>query len=54
MDPVAQQEFIDHYEALLTRAVQEDELVLFGDSVHPSQQTQAGYGWGKKRKREAD
>ena len=50
VDPVAQQEFIDHYEALLTRAIQEDELVLFGDSVHPSQQTQAGYGWVKKGK----
>lgn len=50
VDPVAQQEFIDHYEALLTRAVQEDELVLFGDSVHPSQQTQTGYGWVKKGK----
>lgn len=50
VDPVAQQEFIDRYETLLTRAVQEDELVLFGDSVHPSQQTKAGYGWVKKGK----
>lgn len=46
-DPVLQEMFIKEYEALMTEASLEGDLVLFGDSVHPSQQTRAAYGWIK-------
>lgn len=49
-DPEAQAAFIAKYEKLMTQAALAGDLVLFGDSVHPSQQTRAAYGWVKKGK----
>jgi transposase len=50
VDPIKQKEFIDLYHKIMNEAVLEDEPVLFGDSVHPSQQTRAAYGWIKRGK----
>ena len=47
-DPEAQAAFISTYEKMMTQAAIEDSVVLFGDAVHPSQQTRASYGWVKK------
>lgn len=44
-DPEAQAAFIKYYEELEARACKAGEPVLFIDSVHPSQQTRAAYGW---------
>lgn len=49
-DPEKQAEFIARYEKLMNQAAIEGNLVLFGDSVHPSQQTRVAYGWVKKGK----
>ena len=49
-DPKAQEAFIVHYANLLNEAVIEGDPVLFGDSVHPTQQTRIAYGWIKKGK----
>lgn len=49
-DPEKQQEFISDYEKIMTEAVLNGDPVLFGDAVHPTQQTQAVYGWIKKGK----
>jgi HTH-type transcriptional regulator / antitoxin HigA len=49
-DPVKQKDFINHYHKIMNEAALEDEPVLFGDSVHPSQQTRASYGWIKRGK----
>ncbi len=48
-DPLEQAEFIQEYEKLMNSAALEGEIVLFGDSVHPSQQTRLGYGWYHKK-----
>ncbi len=50
VDLVKQKEFIDFYETLMNEASLEGEPVLFGDSVHPSQQTRPSYGWIKRGK----
>lgn len=42
-----QKAFIEKYEALKA-SLGEDELILFMDSVHPTQETQISYGWIKK------
>jgi transposase len=47
-DVEAQKAFIADYEALMNEAAIEGDPVLFGDSVHPSQQTRPAYGWIKK------
>lgn len=48
VDPAQQQEFIDLYNCVMTEAALDNDPVLFGDSVHPSQQTRLAYGWIKK------
>jgi transposase len=50
VDVTKQQEFIRLYEKIMNEAALEGEPVLFGDSVHPSQQTRPAYGWIKKGK----
>lgn len=50
VDLARQQEFIDHYEDLMNEASLEGDPVLFGDSVHPSQQVRPAYGWIKRGK----
>jgi transposase len=45
----AQLEFVKHYHNLMNEAALEEEPVLFGDSVHPSQQTRPAYGWFCKK-----
>lgn len=49
-DPELQKQFIEHYEQLLNKALIDNTPVLFGDGVHPSQQTRAAFGWIKKGK----
>lgn len=49
-DPEKQKEFIADYEKIMTEAALNDDPVLFGDAVHPTQQTQAVYGWMKRGK----
>jgi transposase len=49
-DPELQKQFIEHYEGLLNRASIDNTPVLFGDGVHPSQQTRPAFGWIKKGK----
>jgi transposase len=49
-DPFKQKEFIDLYHKIMNEAALEGEPVLFGDSVHPSQQTRPAYGWIKRGK----
>jgi transposase len=46
----AQEEFIELYEKIMNEASLEGAPVLFGDSVHPSQQTRPSYGWIKRGK----
>ena len=45
----AQEQFIADYEALMN-TTGEDEPILFGDSVHPTQATKLSRGWIKKGK----
>ena len=45
----AQEAFIKKYD-LLMNSTPEDEPILFGDSVHPTQATVLSYGWIKKGK----
>ena len=47
-DPVAQEAFVRHYNELMLEASLEGDPVLFGDSVHPTQQTRLAYGWVKQ------
>lgn len=47
-DPELQKRFIAHYEQLLNKASIDNTPVLFGDGVHPSQQTRPAFGWIKK------
>lgn len=49
-DPQAQATFIELYEKVMNEASVNGEPVLFGDAVHPSQQTRPAYGWVKKGK----
>lgn len=49
-DPELQKEFLKRYEDILNLAALDGHPVLFGDSVHPSQQTRPSYGWIKKGK----
>jgi transposase len=50
VDSKAQEAFIAHYASIMNEASIEGDPVLFGDSVHPSQQTRASYGWIKRGK----
>lgn len=50
VDPLKQQAFIKHYERVMNEASIEGDPVLFGDSVHPSQQVRPAYGWIKRGK----
>ena len=45
--------FIEDYAQLKAQAARENEVVLFGDSVHPQHQTQLAYGWIEKGVRKA-
>lgn len=47
-DVETQKAWIAGYEDLMNQAVLDGDPVLFGDSVHPSQQTRPSYGWIKK------
>lgn len=46
-NPDLQKEFVKFYETLMNKTSLTDDPVLFGDSVHPSQQTRPSYGWIK-------
>jgi transposase len=50
VDPEAQKAFIEIYNKVMKEAALEGTPVLFGDSVHPTQQTRVAYGWVKKKK----
>ncbi|MDO8334072.1 MAG: IS630 family transposase [Nitrosomonas sp.] len=50
VDTEKQQAFIEHYHKLMNEAAMTGDPVLFVDAVHPTQQTQATYGWFKKGK----
>jgi transposase len=45
-----QQAFIELYGKIMNEAAMTGDPVLFVDAVHPTQQTQATYGWFKKGK----
>lgn len=47
-DPEAQEAFVQHYNKVMLEASLEGDPVLFGDSVHPTQQTRLAYGWVKR------
>lgn len=47
IDPEAQKEFIKYYKNLKDN-LNEDEVIIFMDSVHPTQNTKITYGWIKK------
>ena len=47
-DPIAQEAFVKYYNSLMNEASIEGNPVLFGDSVHPTQQTRLAYGWVKQ------
>jgi transposase len=49
-DPAKQQSFKELYHKVMNEAAIEGDPVLFGDSVHPSQQTRPAYGWIKRGK----
>jgi len=49
-DPEKQIEFVEDYEQIANKAALHNEPVLFGDAVHPTQQTQASHGWFKRGK----
>jgi transposase len=44
---IKQKEFIEYYNDLKSKKT-EDDVILFIDSVHPSQNTKLAYGWIKK------
>ena len=44
-----QAKFIEHYDILM-KTTPEDEPILFGDSVHPTQATVLSYGWIRRGK----
>lgn len=45
-DAVQQEAFIDKYKSL-KKSLPDDEVILFGDGVHPSMQTKVACGWIK-------
>jgi hypothetical protein len=47
-DPEAQEKFVKQHNKLMREASLEGDPVLFGDSVHPTQQTRLAYGLGKQ------
>ena len=47
-DVEVQKAWISDYEGLMNQAALDGDPVLFGDSVHPSQQIRPSYGWIKK------
>lgn len=49
-DSGLQEQFIEQYKQLLNKALTDNTPVLFGDGVHPSQQTRPAYGWVRKGK----
>lgn len=49
-DAEKQKAFIEDYRKVMNEASLEGDPVLFGDSVHPSQQVRPAYGWIKKGK----
>jgi len=53
IDSVKQEEFIRQYHKIMNEASISGDPVLFGDAVHPSEQTKAAYGWIKKGKDKA-
>lgn len=53
VDIEKQKAFVEYYHKLMNTAALNNEPVLFGDAVHPTQQTQAAYGWFKKGKDKA-
>lgn len=46
-DVVCQEAFIECYKEL-KETIPDEEVILFGDSVHPTQATKLSYGWIKK------
>lgn len=50
VNPVEQEAFKEIYHKIMNEAALEGNPVLFGDSVHPSQQTRPAYGWIKRGK----
>lgn len=46
-DPEQQEKFIHQYNDIMNSAL-DDEVVLFGDGVHPTISTKVTYGWIKK------
>lgn len=52
-DSQKQIDFILKYNEL-KNTLKEDEIILFGDSVHPQHQTKLSYGWIKKGVRKAE
>ena len=48
-----QEEFIKQYE-MLKNTIKDDEIIVFGDSVHPQHQTRLAYGWIRKGIRKAE
>lgn len=50
VDTEKQQAFIESYHKVMNEAAMTGDPVLFVDAVHPTQQTQATYGWLKKGK----
>lgn len=49
-DPELQRAFVVEYATLVVQGTKDNTPVLFGDGVHPSQQTRPSYGWVKKGK----
>jgi transposase len=51
-DEAKQEAFIAHYEALMTR-LEDDEMVVFSDAVHPTHQSRPAHGWFPKGQKTA-
>jgi hypothetical protein len=51
-DELAQKDFIENYEKLLNN-LEADEVVYFGDAVHPDHQARPAHGWFHKNDRPA-
>lgn len=49
-NPDKQLEFVKAYEGIMIEASLEGDPVLFGDSVHPTQEVRVTYGWIKRGK----
>jgi len=48
-----QEDFIEKYN-ILKSSIKSDEIILFGDSIHPQHQTKLTYGWIKKGVRKSE